>query len=207
MLETLLSYGEDAKKSQLATALHYEVKAGRMDAVTFDNANTRNAGLMQHRNFTTRSRVVDMIGRIHADVFFQNRYLLNVNVNSKLARSRDAFCTMSQAAHASKVKIVSATLLVRKVKLSPSVFLAHTKALENVTAKYPINRVVCKTLTIPANLMDVNHEKLFSGQIASSSGWCVTMPSTVRLLEIHSIFKSLTYPKFPYALTDSSNTV
>jgi len=166
MLETLLSYGDDAKKSQLTTALYYADKAGRMDAITFDNADTRNAGLMERRNFTARSRVVDMIGRIHADLFFQNRYLLNeVNVKIKLTRSRDAFCTMSPAAEASKVKIDSAIIFVRKVKLSPSVFLAHAKALENATAKYPINRVVCKTLTIPANLMDVNHEKLFSGQI------------------------------------------
>jgi len=72
---------------------------------------------------------------------------------------------MSPAAQASKVKIVSAIMFVRKVKLSPAVFLAHAKALENATAKYPINRVVCKTLTIPANFMDLNHEKLFSGQI------------------------------------------
>jgi len=72
---------------------------------------------------------------------------------------------MSPAAQTSKVKIVSAVMFVRKVKLSPSVFLAHAKALENATAKYPMNQVVCKTLTIRANLMDVNHEKLFSGQI------------------------------------------
>jgi len=39
------------------------------------------------------------------------------------------------------------------------------KALEISTAKYPINRVVCKTLTIPSAVMDVNQEKLFSGQI------------------------------------------
>jgi len=107
-----------------------------------------------------------MIGRIHADMFFQSRYLLNeVDVKIKLTRSRVEFCTMSAAADTSKVKIVSAILFVRKVKLSPSVFLAHAKALEYTTAKYPINRVVCKTLTIPAQLMDVNHEKLFSGQI------------------------------------------
>jgi len=56
-------------------------------------------------------------------------------------------------------------MYVRKVKLSPSVFLAHAKAQENSTAKYPINRVVCKTLTIPSAVMDVNQEKLFSRQI------------------------------------------
>jgi len=166
MLETLLSYGDDAKKSQLTPAKFYEDQPGRMDAFTIDNVDTRNSGLVERRKFTTQSKTIDMIGRIHADMFFQSRYLLNeVDVKIKLTRSRDEFCTMSAAANASKVKVVSATLFMRKVKLSPSVFLAHAKALENTTAKYPISRVVCKTLTIPTQLMDVNYEKLFSGQI------------------------------------------
>ena len=56
-------------------------------------------------------------------------------------------------------------MFVRKVKLSPSVFLAHAKALENGTAKYPIRRVVCKTFTVPQGFRDIRHEKLFSGQL------------------------------------------
>ena len=128
-----------------------------MNAVTFDNADMHNAGLMQRRNFTADSRVVDMIRRIYADLFLQSRCLLNeVNEFFKLTRSRDAFCTISPAGQASKVKTAIAIMFVRKVKLSPSTFLAHSKAFENATAKYPINRVVCKTLTIPANLMDVS---------------------------------------------------
>jgi len=166
MLETLLSYGGDAKKSQLTSAMYYEDQQGRMDNFTVDNVDTRSFGLVERRKFTTESKTVDMIGRIHADIFFQSRYLLNeVDVKIKLTRSREEFCTMSAAADASKVKIVSAILFVRKVKLSSSVFLAHAKALENSTAKYPVSRVVCKRLTILTQLMDVNHEKLFSRQI------------------------------------------
>jgi len=56
-------------------------------------------------------------------------------------------------------------MFVRKVKLSPSVFLAHAKALENGTAKYPIRRVVCKTFTVPHGFRDISHEKLCSGQL------------------------------------------
>ena len=83
-----------------------------------------------------------MLGRIHADMFFQDRYLLNeVNVKIKLVRSRNSFCLM--AGEEFEVKILSAIMFVRKVKLSPSVFLSHAKALENATAKYPIRRVMC----------------------------------------------------------------
>ena len=56
-------------------------------------------------------------------------FLLNeVNVKIKLVRSRNSFCLM--AGDEFKVKIVSAIMFVRKVKLSPSVFLAHARALE-----------------------------------------------------------------------------
>ena len=136
MLETLLSYGGDAKKSQLTSAMYYKDQPERMDDVTVDNVDMRNSGLVERKKFTTQSKTVDMIGRIHADMFFQSRYLLNeVDVKIKLTRSRDEFCTMSAAADTSKVKMVSAILFVRKVKLSPSVFLAHAKALEYTTAK------------------------------------------------------------------------
>jgi len=56
-------------------------------------------------------------------------------------------------------------MFVRKVKLSPSVFLAHAKALENANAKYPIRRAVCKTITIPNRFRDESHEKLLAGQL------------------------------------------
>ena len=135
MLETLLSYGDDAKKLQFTSAMFYEDQPGRTDTVTVDNVDTRNSGLVERRKFTTENKTVDMIGRIHADMFFQSRYLLNeVDVKIKLTRSRDEFCTMSAATDASNVKVVCAILFVRKVKLSPSVFLAHAKALENTTA-------------------------------------------------------------------------
>ena len=64
-----------------------------------------------------------------------------------------------------KVQIVQASMFVRKVKLMPSVFLAHAKTLERSPEKYPIRRVVCKSFTIPQNYLDVSHEKLFSGQL------------------------------------------
>ena len=70
--------------------------------------------------------------------------LNEVNVKIKLVRSKDVFCVMYQAD--CKVMTTKAAMFVRKVKLSPSVFLAHAKALENGTAKYPIRRVVCNGL-------------------------------------------------------------
>ena len=94
--------------------------------------------------------------------------LNEVNVKVRLVRNKDTFYLMSGETNPSyRVKLISAVLLVRKVQLSPSIFLVHAKALESGLAKYPIKRVVCKTYTIPAGNFDGNHEKLFTGLLPS----------------------------------------
>jgi len=61
MLETLLSYGQDAKTSQLTSALYYKDTAGHMDSTTFDD--NLNKGLAARRRLLARSAVMDMMGR------------------------------------------------------------------------------------------------------------------------------------------------
>jgi len=76
MMKTLLSYGEDAKRSQLTSLLLYKNQAGRMDSVDFADA-AANKDLVKRRALTRGSRTFDMMGRLHADIFFQQRYMLN----------------------------------------------------------------------------------------------------------------------------------
>jgi hypothetical protein len=66
-----------------------------------------------------------------------------------------------------RVKIHECKLLIRKVNLSPSVFLAQAKAFEVGNAKYPIRRVVCKSYTVGNGMRDSVHEGLFTGQTPS----------------------------------------
>lgn len=166
-IETLLSYGPAAKQSQLTSALYYKDTAGQMDA-TNPGADNTNDGLRKRAQFTNRNGVVEMIGRLHSDLFFQPKYLLNeVNVKLRLTRSRDTFALMWEGAAGFKAKILNASMLIRKVKISPSVYLAHANALESGTAKYPIHRVICKTFTIAAGARDASNEKVFAGQLPS----------------------------------------
>ena len=87
--------------------------------------------------------------------------LNKIGIKIKLIRSKNVFCVMGNG----KAIFTHASLFVRKVKLMPSVFLAHAKTLERGTAKYSIRRVVCKSFAIPQHYLDVSHEKLFSGQL------------------------------------------
>ncbi|KAK2146431.1 hypothetical protein NP493_3668g00015 [Ridgeia piscesae] len=139
-IETLLSHGA-AKNSQLTSALWYKDTAGHMDAT--DN---ENEGLLKRKDYTTGSRIVDMMGRLHVDLFFQDRYLLNgVDVKIRLVQSKNAFALMAGGDNPDyKISIDEAVLFARKAKLNPAVQMGHVKALEKGTAKYPLRRVHCK---------------------------------------------------------------
>ena len=132
------------KKTSIYARKKILQRGSNMDRSNPDHANAgeRNYRLQKRATFTNRGVIVDMIGRIHSDIFFQDRYMLNeVNVKVRLVRNKDSFCLTSGEANPSyKVKLISAVLLVRKMQLSPSVFLAHAKALESGLAKYPIKQ-------------------------------------------------------------------
>ena len=161
MIKTLLSYGSDAKSSQLTTSLFYKDTSGR-----FDNGNPLagdgevNEGLKKRHKFTKNSNVVDMIGPIHSDIFFQDRHMLNgVDVKVKLIRSSDAFCLMATGANPTyKVNILSASVFVRKVKVSSGIMLGHMKALQKGTAKYPLKRNLCKMVSIPRGNLSLTQD-------------------------------------------------
>ena len=57
--------------------------------------------------------------------------------------------------------------MIRKVNISPPIIRAHAKALEQGTAKYPIKRVLVKSLTIPQGDLSITKEGLFTGQLPS----------------------------------------
>ena len=169
IIETLLSYGHDAKKSQLSAALFFKDTAGKMDVVdpTIEEDADANVGLKSRYALTQRSRVVDMIGRIHSDIFFQNKYMLNgVNMKIKLIRSKNEFCLVSSGDNPDfKVQILEAMLFVRRMKISPSIQLAHSRALEKGNAKYPIRRVQCKMMSIPAGNITLTQDHVFLGSL------------------------------------------
>ena len=123
-IETLLSHGAVAKNSQLTSALWYKDTAGHMDAT--DN---ENKGLLKRNDYTTGSRIVDMMGRLHVDLFFQDRSLLNgVDVKIRLVQSKNAFALMAGGDNPDyKISIDEAVLFARKAKLNPAVQMGHSR--------------------------------------------------------------------------------
>ena len=92
-----------------------------------------------------------MMKRLHVDLSFQNRYLLNgVEIRLRLIRSKDVFCLHRNAAECtSEVSLKEVVLFVHKVKPNSSIELAQTKALQLSTAKYSLRPVEVKSFTVP----------------------------------------------------------
>ncbi|XP_076732263.1 uncharacterized protein F54H12.2-like [Maylandia zebra] len=162
MIETLLNFSEDTLKSQFSAGLFYKDTAGDMDSIVISNGPNR--GIKQRAVFTAESREVDLLGPLHADIFFCERLLLNsVDLRIKLIRNSDAFSLMGTRDSQFALKITSASLFVKKVTVSPAVRLGHAAALMKGNTLYPLSRVSVKTYSIPENSRICNQENLFLG--------------------------------------------
>jgi hypothetical protein len=159
-IETLLSYGPAAKKSQLTGVMWYKDRPGHQYKRTTDNK-----GFTARKSLTAQSKSVQMMGKLHLDLFCQEKYLLNhVNLKIKLRRSRDVFVLMADA-ETYKIKIKDLALFVRNVQLNPAVRMGHVKALEMTSCKYPIRRIEVKVDTVPSGNMNYIQDNMFLGQL------------------------------------------
>ena len=159
-IEILLSYGPAAKESQLTGVMWYKDTPGHQDKRTTDNK-----GFTSRKALTAQSKSVQMMGKLHLDLFCQEKYLLNhVDLKIKLRRSRDVFALMADADNY-KIIIKDLALFVRNVQLSPAVRMGHVKALEKTSCKYPNQRVEVKVDTVPRGNMNYVQDNMFLGQL------------------------------------------
>ena len=67
-----------------------------MDAVEIVERPAANEGFVTRRANIVRSRVVDLMGDLHVDLFLQDKFLINgVDVKVRLVRSKSAFVLMA----------------------------------------------------------------------------------------------------------------
>ena len=71
-IENLLSFGQEAKSSQFSAVLWYRNTVGQ-----FDTRGDANSGYTTRKAMAEQSTQIDMMGKLHVDLLFQNRYLLS----------------------------------------------------------------------------------------------------------------------------------
>ena len=194
-IETLLNYDVSAKQSQFSSALYYKDTAGQMDktgalpslkTINYKTAGvsstdasdklyvlgTGNQGFAKRHQFIKNGNQFVLSGPIFSDIFMTDRLLLSMmDLKVVLNRSSDAFSLMeigNDPPIELKVQLTDVVLKVRKVKVDQSVSDGVERILKQTPALYPIRRVECKILTIPANLPNVRQDNIFSGIIPNS---------------------------------------
>lgn len=144
-IENLLNFGADAKESHLQCSFWHaddDVRRGKIRA----------------------DRLIDMYGHLHCCLFNQNKFLVNgVELRVKLNKSTPEFYLFGN--RTGRIRIVDANLHIRKVKINPSILVAHARALAISNAKYPITRVEIKTFTITAGVSGKSVDNLYLSQL------------------------------------------
>ena len=137
ILEVLLNYDKEAAESQLGCGLFCKDMAGQMEQMDITADPVLNTGLGTRSEWTKRSRTVELQGRIHSDLFNQEKLILNgADLTVKLHRHKPEFCLLSaDTTPAYKITIVDAILYVKKIELTPSVFNAINTVLNDKNAQ------------------------------------------------------------------------
>ena len=162
-LESLLSYGPDALDSQLGLSGFSLDTPGELDSMDKD----KNTGFGTRAAWIEESKECDMVCRVHADIFHQEKLLINgVSMKLRFVRSKDSFVLLAADEHSGyRVKLTQASLYVRRCKINPAVGLAHEKSIQSGTAKYPIKRVEVKAFSVGQGQLSFVEDNLFTGHI------------------------------------------
>ena len=167
-LQTLLSYSPDTKDSQLEAAMWYSDSGGHMS----DTAGNDNTGMKKRKARSAESAPLDMMGRLHCDLFHQSKYLLNhLDMRVKLTRSKDAFVLSGAAVGGGggipkyKLELIDCSLNIRRVEVSPTVALAHAKTLEKANAVYPLTKTVMRVFTAAQGSFSLTVDNLFLDKV------------------------------------------
>jgi hypothetical protein len=109
---------------------------------TDTSAATANKSWARRCNLQKQSKVIGMVGRIHAVVCNCQTFIVpRVTVNVRLTKGRREFYLMTKDIQVT-LNILEARLLVRHITANPSVIYAHKTTLEaGRLAKYHLTRV------------------------------------------------------------------
>jgi hypothetical protein len=163
--ENLLSYNKDSKLTHLnAGDLWANDTAGEFNALTYNGANE---GLKIRFQQITESKKCELLGRLHLDVFQQEKYLPNgIEIRLRLNRAPLNFClTGADGAVAAKLVLEKVSLNVRNVELLPVVANGLNQSIAQNHMKIPLRRVEVKTFTIGNGLQSKVEDHLFQGQL------------------------------------------
>jgi len=121
--------------------------------------NLLNQGFIDRYLLVKDSKLFDLYGRLHVDLFNQNRYLYkNMKFDLTLLRNRDSFYLMGDTKSNYQYIITSALLHVRYVDIHSNILGIHQKLIANRPLAYPYKRTTTKNFVVPSGLYQYDLE-------------------------------------------------
>lgn len=169
MIETLLSYGEDASKTHLRASQWLIDQEGQYEQLLPDQL----TGVLPHckrAKMFAKSAIVPFCTPLHSDILRLDKLLVDrMSMDINLSRERDAFALMTNDDTDYIIKIVDLSLHVRKIALAPTFVNEVNKRMDaGQRARYPLTRSVVKTRSIAKGSMYAPLNDLFSGRIPNT---------------------------------------
>jgi hypothetical protein len=159
--ETELNFNYDAKTTHLQSALYIEDDPANMNVAA-------NVGLLAREVPFHTSAEVELVGKIHCDLFNQEKCLpSNIDLRLELHRNTDAFCLLcyTAAAPAYKLEVLDMRWKVWKVRPSEEFALALERIVLSEPMKFPIRRVQMTSLHVDAGRRHAPNNAIITGQI------------------------------------------
>lgn len=145
IIESILNYNTDTKVTSLSS-------------IGYDNE------AEDRKKWIEKSASFSMCGSLQLSFFDQPKYLLpGVNVHLKLIRNASSYSLKSTVAKAS-IRFEEAKLLVRRVKVEPSVLMGHNLGLNTQNARYPIRKTKLAVYALSIGSLNVYKEQLFGDE-------------------------------------------
>ena len=169
IIDVMMNYGREAKEGQLQAALFYKDTAGQMDTSETepaDPATPVNQGLKSRWEWVKSNNSIELIARIHSDIFLQPKMLVNgVEMQLKFHKNKDSFSLISRVANAAyKIVLEDISLMLRKCILTDTKY----NQLQSVSKRdivYPITQVLTKVFTYSAGPSSLNINNAVQGKI------------------------------------------
>ena len=167
-IECLLSYSADAKREQLRSAYFYTDDGNDLDWIDTsvdDEDSTEKYGLHQRFERSKHSTSFETLGRVHSEIFAQNRMIPGGNeIRVKFHRNDAAFSLLSKLnEHQYAISTDVATLMVRHCNIAPHIVESHTRAVQTRNLKYPIQKITMKFFTRSSGRNDLSEPNLVNG--------------------------------------------
>lgn len=166
ILETLLSYSQDTLDTQKQSALFIRDTAGKLNATKTSTGEATNLGLNARGAYFAKSVEVELMDRLHVDIFNPEIYLPpGLTIRIRLIPAADSFVIIADGGTANQLSVVEAKMFV-PFKVPSEAQLA---ALELALAKKPVRiayrRVALKHLTIPSTVTSSTTDNIIMGKL------------------------------------------